>query len=176
MAGAPPPYRFPWLLGDPGRDGRCRQLPVDAWYEAHQLVIEFRERQHDEPVAFFDHRATVSGVARGEQRRLYDLRRETEIPQHGLLLMIVRSRDLDCDRRATPEAKPRAGRGGAPDPSGSPRGLAIAADAPVCVQLGCTVRPLLEEQHDDTACASAARVQTRLASAGDPRAPRATRP
>jgi hypothetical protein len=92
-------HRFPWLVGDPGRDGRCRQLPVDAWYKAHQLVIEFRERQHDEPVAFFDHRATVSGVARGEQRRLYDLRRETEIPQHGLLLMIVRSRDLDCDRR-----------------------------------------------------------------------------
>ncbi len=32
-------------------------------------------------------------------KRLYDLRRETEIPQHGFLLMIVRSRDLDCDRR-----------------------------------------------------------------------------
>ena len=92
-------HRFEWLVGDAGRDGRCRRLPVDGYYHGHGLVIEYRERQHDEPVAFFDRRETISGVGRGDQRRLYDRRREEEIPRHGLRLVVVRPRDLDCDRR-----------------------------------------------------------------------------
>jgi len=92
-------HRFAWLVGDAGRDGRCRRLPVDAYYARRGLVIEYRERQHDEPVAFFDRRQTVSGVGRGEQRGIYDQRREEEIPRHGLRLVIVRPRDLDCDGR-----------------------------------------------------------------------------
>lgn len=92
-------HRFDWLVGDAGRDGRCRQLPVDAYYERRALVVEYRERQHDEAVPFFDRRQTVSGVGRGVQRRLYDLRREEEIPRHGLRLVIVRPRDLACDGR-----------------------------------------------------------------------------
>jgi hypothetical protein len=92
-------HRFPWLAGDTGKDGRRRLLPVDAYYPDHGLVIEYRERQHDEPVPHFDHRHTISGVARGEQRRLYDLRREQEIPARGLRLLVVRPRDLVCDRR-----------------------------------------------------------------------------
>lgn len=92
-------HRFAWLVGDAGRDGRRRQLPVDAYYPRLRVVIEYRERQHDEPVAFFDRRQTVSGVGRGEQRRIYDRRREEEIPRYGLRLVIVRPRDLDCDGR-----------------------------------------------------------------------------
>lgn len=63
--------------------------------------MEYRERQHDEPVAFFDkpERTTVSGVHRGEQRALYDARREAEIPRHGLRLAVVRPADLDADAR-----------------------------------------------------------------------------
>ncbi|WP_309751901.1 hypothetical protein [Novosphingobium sp.] len=45
-------------------------LPVDAWYPELALVIEYRERQHSEAVKFFDQRETVSGVGRGEQRRI----------------------------------------------------------------------------------------------------------
>ncbi|HEX4680498.1 MAG TPA: hypothetical protein VH210_14965 [Gaiellaceae bacterium] len=92
-------HRFPWLQGDPGSDGRTRMLPVDAYYPDHQLVIEYRERQHDEPVPFFDRRQTVSGVTRGAQRRLYDERRDVEIPQRGLTLIVVRPRELVCDQR-----------------------------------------------------------------------------
>ncbi len=79
-------HRFDWLVGDPGRDGRRRSLPVDAYYAEHRLVIEYRERQHDEPVAHFDkpNALTVSGVHRGIQRRIYDDRRAVEIPAHGL--------------------------------------------------------------------------------------------
>jgi hypothetical protein len=92
-------YRFPWLLSDVGKSGARVSLPVDAYYPGHRLVVEYRERQHDEAVPFFDRRATVSGVGRGEQRRIYDRRREIEIPKHGLRLAVVRPSDLDSNSR-----------------------------------------------------------------------------
>jgi hypothetical protein len=94
-------HRFDWLLGDPGRDGRPSTLPVDAYYEPLGLVAEYRESQHDEPTPFFDKpdRLTVSGVHRGEQRRIYDQRRETDIPAHGLRLWIITPTDLAADSR-----------------------------------------------------------------------------
>jgi hypothetical protein len=64
-------------------------------------VVEYRELQHDQPVPHFDKpdRLTVSGVHRGEQRALYDARRDTEIPAHGLRLVVIRPADLDADSR-----------------------------------------------------------------------------
>ncbi|MCI3276733.1 hypothetical protein [Streptomyces cylindrosporus] len=94
-------HKFDWLLGDPGTGGRQAKLPVDAYWEGHQLVVEYRELQHDQPVPHFDKpdRLTVSGVHRGEQRALYDARRDTEIPAHGLQLVVIRPSDLDADGR-----------------------------------------------------------------------------
>ena len=94
-------HRFDWLLGDPGSSGRKVRLPVDAYWPEFGLVVEYRERQHDKPVAHFDKpdRLTVSGVHRGEQRRLYDQRREQLIPMHGLRLVVVRPDDLSADSR-----------------------------------------------------------------------------
>jgi hypothetical protein len=94
-------HRFDWLLGDPSTGGRRVRLPVDAYWAGHQLVVEYRERQHDEPVPHFDKpdRLTVSGVHRGRQRALYDARREAEIPAHGLRLVVIRPGDLDADGR-----------------------------------------------------------------------------
>lgn len=94
-------HRFDWLLGDPGARGRRVRLPVDAYWPGHRLVVEYRELQHDRPVPHFDKpdRLTVSGVHRGEQRALYDARRDTEIPAHGLRLVVVRPADLDADGR-----------------------------------------------------------------------------
>lgn len=64
-------------------------------------MVEAYERQHDHPVAHFDkpERLTVSGVHRGEQRRIYDDRRRTLVPAHGLTLLIVRIAHLKVDRR-----------------------------------------------------------------------------
>jgi hypothetical protein len=94
-------HRFDWLRGDPGGRGRAgRTLPVDAYYPGHRLVIEFWEGQHDRPVAFFDKpgHLTISGVSRGQQRAVYDRRRQELIPNHGLRLLIVRATNLACDR------------------------------------------------------------------------------
>ncbi|MFD9203692.1 hypothetical protein ACFWDP_36165 [Streptomyces anthocyanicus] len=94
-------HTFDWLLGDPGAGGRRVRLPVDAYWPGHGLVVEYRELQHDRPVPHFDKpdRLTVSGVHRGEQRALYDARREVEIPAHGLRLVVVRPADLPADGR-----------------------------------------------------------------------------
>lgn len=94
-------HRFDWLLGDPNRRGVRARLPVDAFYPQHRLVIEYWESEHDISSAFFDKRdrLTVSGVHRGEQRARYDQRRQHEVPCHGLTLVIIRARDLVCDRR-----------------------------------------------------------------------------
>ncbi|MFJ5831457.1 hypothetical protein [Streptomyces sp. NPDC093089] len=94
-------HKFDWLLGDPGAGGRRARLPVDAYWPGHRLVVEYRELQHDQPTPHFDKpdRMTVSGVHRGEQRALYDARRDSEIPAHGLRLVVVRPADLDADTR-----------------------------------------------------------------------------
>jgi hypothetical protein len=93
--------RFPWLLGDPGLSGVRVQLPVDGHWPGLQLVVEYRERQHDRPTPFFDkpEQLTVSGVHRGEQRRIYDERRDRLIPEHGLRLLVVKPADLQEDGR-----------------------------------------------------------------------------
>jgi hypothetical protein len=75
-------YRFEFLRGDSGVT-----LPVDAYYPSLSLVIEYRELQHTEEVKFFNKRVTVSGVNRGEQRRLYDQRRRDVLPRHNIFLI-----------------------------------------------------------------------------------------
>lgn len=86
--------RFPFLLGDPGRSGRRARLPVDAYYPELGLVVEYHERQHDEPVPFFDRRITAAGIPRGEQRRIYDERRRQVLPEQGLRLVVICCADL----------------------------------------------------------------------------------
>ncbi|MFG2821574.1 hypothetical protein ACGFX4_19350 [Kitasatospora sp. NPDC048365] len=62
-------HRFDWLRGDPGPDGRRARLPVDGYWRQHKLVVEYRERQHDEPA----------------------------VRAHKLRLAVIRPDDLDAD-------------------------------------------------------------------------------
>ena len=77
-------HRFDFLRGDYGTT-----LPVDAYYPSLNLVIEYYESQHSESTPFFDKRQTVSGVSRGEQRRIYDLRRQEVLPKHGINVVVI---------------------------------------------------------------------------------------
>ena len=68
---------FLWLVGDVSpTTGRARRLPVDGYW-------------HTVAVPLFDRRATVSGVPRGEQRRLYDQRKAEILPQQGIRLVVI---------------------------------------------------------------------------------------
>lgn len=75
-------HRFDFLRGDSGK-----KLPVDAYYPSLNLVVEFKEKQHTEAVKLFDRRQTVSGMGRGEQRKLYDQRRRDVLPRHGVKII-----------------------------------------------------------------------------------------
>jgi hypothetical protein len=92
-------HRFEFLLGDANKNGFRAKLPVDAYYDSLNLVIEYRERQHTEAVTFFDKpsRRTISGVHRGEQRRIYDERRRLCLPQNGLTLIEISYSDFNHD-------------------------------------------------------------------------------
>lgn len=87
-------YRFPFLLGDSGTP-----LPVDVYYTKLNLVVEYYERQHTEAVKLFDRRMTVSGVSRGEQRKIYDERRRTELPKHGIKLVVISYSDFGTTKK-----------------------------------------------------------------------------
>lgn len=81
---------FEWLRGDPSpKRPRGTTLPVDGFWPDLGLVVEFQEEQHSKPSSLFDRRETISGVDRGEQRRLYDARKRTLIPEHGLRLVVI---------------------------------------------------------------------------------------
>ncbi|WP_194397127.1 hypothetical protein [Microbacterium atlanticum] len=91
--------RFDWLRGDLSpTSGRAARLPVDGYWPEHGLVVEFQEKQHTESVPIFDRRATVSGVPRGEQRRLYDVRKAELIPAHGVRLVVIHKSEFEVRR------------------------------------------------------------------------------
>ncbi|WP_296708262.1 hypothetical protein [Rhodoblastus sp.] len=87
-------HRFAFLLGDTGRT-----LPVDAFYQDLGWVIEYHERQHTESVSIMNRRMTVSGVTRGEQRRIYDQRRREVLPDQGIRLVVLDYSLFACNGR-----------------------------------------------------------------------------
>ena len=87
-------HRFDFLVGDTGV-----KLPVDAYYERLKLVIEYHEKQHSEAVSFFDNKQTVSGVSRGEQRKIYDQRRKDVLPKHGIKLLVISYNDFGTSKK-----------------------------------------------------------------------------
>ncbi|MBN9158138.1 MAG: hypothetical protein J0I37_11895 [Microbacterium sp.] len=101
-------FTFEWLRGDPSPARPLgTKLPVDGYWPSLGLVVEFQEEQHSQPSPFFDRRQTVSGVGRGEQRRLYDARKRELVPQNSLRLVVieksaflVRSKRIARDRVA----------------------------------------------------------------------------
>ena len=94
--------RFDWARGDsrdPGKPGV--PLPFDAVWERRKLIVEIDEQQHGEPVRFFDKPdvITVSGVHRGEQRRLYDERKVRLARDRGYTVVRIPTSVLAMDGR-----------------------------------------------------------------------------
>lgn len=92
-------HRFPTLLGDPGKDGKCRPLPVDGFFPRHRLIVEYWEAQHSAPVPIMDEGMTISGVSRGHQRRLYDQRRQTWANANNLRLVVLDQRGFETNKQ-----------------------------------------------------------------------------
>lgn len=95
--------RFDWARGD-SRDPSRRgvPLPFDAVWEGRKLIVEIDEQQHGEPVGFFDKPdvMTVSGVHRGEQRRIYDERKVRLARDHGYTVVRIPASALSMNGRA----------------------------------------------------------------------------
>jgi hypothetical protein len=79
-------HKFDFLLGDAGT-----KLPVDIYFAKLNLVVEYREYQHSNAVKHFDKpdKMTVSGIHRGEQRKIYDQRRRDVLPVNGIMLIEI---------------------------------------------------------------------------------------
>jgi hypothetical protein len=112
--------RYGWALGDVSKKtGRQAQLPFDAVWESRRLIVEVDEDQHRHPVQFWDKpdRLTVSGVHRGEQRRIYDLRKRAAAREQGYRVVEIAwerrpppaRRNRDEDRRRLRELLSEAG-------------------------------------------------------------------
>jgi len=99
-------HRFPTLLGDPGKDGRRRPLPVDGYFPRHRLIVEYWEKQHSAPVSIMDEGETISGVSRGHQRRLYDQRRRAWAEKNGLRLVVLDYRGFETDEQGRLRRQP----------------------------------------------------------------------
>jgi hypothetical protein len=92
-------HRFDFLRGDkPKRENerivevlqhKGNPLPVDAFYEKLNLVIEYLEIQHFKSVKHFDkpEKLTVSNVPRNEQRKIYDERRRNVLKKERISLI-----------------------------------------------------------------------------------------
>jgi len=94
-------HKFDFLLGDRNAKGVAAKLPADSFYQKLNLVVEYCERQHTESVKFFDkpNKMTVSGVHRGEQRKIYDDRRKDVLPKKNIHLVEISYSDFNYDRQ-----------------------------------------------------------------------------
>ena len=96
---------YEWALGDVSeKTGRARQLPFDAVWESRRLIVEVDEDQHWRPVDFWDKpdKLTVSGVSRGEQRRIYAERKRAAARAQGYVVL-----EISWERKPVPTKRNR---------------------------------------------------------------------
>jgi hypothetical protein len=96
--------RFDFLLGNLHKNGKTQtMLPVDAYYEELQLVIEYKEIQNYRPVAAFDkdedeeEKESSKSASREEQRRIYDERRAKVLPENDISMVVISYSDFEYD-------------------------------------------------------------------------------
>jgi hypothetical protein len=89
-------HTFDFLLGDYHKNGKTRtELPLDAYYAAQNLVIEFLDKSNSESVN--RDKMTISGVKRSEQRDIYRQRKQGILKANDINLIEVDYARFDCD-------------------------------------------------------------------------------
>lgn len=95
-------HKFGFLLGDYHKDGRTRTtLPVDAYYQDHNLVIEFVENQEEEQATENlnkRRKITVSGVGLAEQKKIYTERRRKGLKSNEIDLLEIPYSAFECNK------------------------------------------------------------------------------
>ncbi|MGQ1908427.1 hypothetical protein ACT3CE_01440 [Marinifilum sp. RC60d5] len=99
--------RFDFLLGDLHKNGKTQTLlPVDAYYEELQLVVEYKEIQNYRPLAISkiqeeedEDEESTKTLSREEQRRIYDERRAKVLPENEISLVVISYSDFEYDDR-----------------------------------------------------------------------------
>ena len=94
--------RFDFLLGDLHKDRKTQtMLPVDAYYDELQLVVEYKEIQNFRPVIIRDideeDEEKPKTSTREELRRIYDERRVKVLPKNGISMVVISYSDFEYD-------------------------------------------------------------------------------
>jgi len=83
-------HTFDFILGDLHKDGKSRtELPLDAYYDKLNLVIEFIDKQAAANDDDKSERMTISGVNRAEQRKLYEERKRDSLQEKNFRLIEI---------------------------------------------------------------------------------------
>lgn len=93
-------HTFEFLLGDPHQNGRTRTpLPVDAYYEKFNLVIDYTEKERKEIPSEDDkpEKMTISGVKRSEQRKIYNTRKREVLRKREIHFTEIKFTSFNCD-------------------------------------------------------------------------------
>lgn len=93
-------HKFGFLLGDYHKDGFTRSvLPVDAYYQDHNLVIEYKESYHTESAEASGQREkrTISGVGLSEQRKIYAERKRSGLKSNKINLLEIQYSSFECN-------------------------------------------------------------------------------
>jgi hypothetical protein len=101
-------HSFDFLRGDPSKKfPKGKPLPVDAFYPSLNLVIEFEESHHTQPVIFFDkpEKMTVSGINRSEQRIKYIELRKEILPKQKINLLFIAFDEFELKRKRLKKMK-----------------------------------------------------------------------
>lgn len=88
-------HKFGFILGDYHKDGKTRSpLPVNAYYQEHNLVIELVAPLNADAV---DHpnRKTTSGITRAQQRENYADRKRNGLLEKGVNFIAIKYASFD---------------------------------------------------------------------------------
>lgn len=99
--------RFWFLLGELHKDEKTRtRLPISAFYESLNLVVDFREvyvPNKDAEVKHVekdeDSKYVAGGLSRSELRKIYEQRKADLIPKHKINYVVISNTDFTCDKQ-----------------------------------------------------------------------------